>query len=186
MCVSLGWPDESLALDMYLRGLSIVGIAPDTGLWRRKSAFELRRSGTLLPVADLLVSNISFTGSLLSTLPSQFTAARARGDSEWLRMCRLTWEATLAEVAAGSAKGPFTRSRIDTMFGFGRWRPIRRFGVPKGVDGVRPCDDATLSLHNSAWFSPVGLSNCPIDFPAAVGRAFYDEGCVQPFGSGGT
>ncbi len=32
MCVSLGWPDESLACDMYLRGLSIVGVAPNTGL----------------------------------------------------------------------------------------------------------------------------------------------------------
>ena len=68
-----------------------------------------------------------------------------------------------------SARGPFTCSQMDSEFGFGRGRPIRRFGLPKG-DGVRPCDDAIQSLHDSAL-----VSSCPYDFPAAVASAFFDE-----------
>jgi len=73
-----------------------------------------------------------------------------------------------------SARGPFTCSQMDSEFGFGRGRPIRRFGLPKG-DGVRPCDDAIQSLHNSAFVSDHVVSSCPYDFPAAVASAFFDE-----------
>ena len=73
-----------------------------------------------------------------------------------------------------SARDPFTRSQMDSKFGFGRWRPIHRLGKLKG-DGVRPCDNATQSLHNPAFVSEHVVSSCPYDFPAAVTRAFFDE-----------
>ena len=172
---ALGFPDTSLAVEVYLTGLPIVGRATDTGLWRRRNATERLRTGPKITVCELRSSNLRFTQLLLSSLPQQFAAAQRKGDAEWLRLNELTWKATMEEVnVKKSARGPFTRSQMDAKFGFGRWRPIRRFGQPKG-DGVRPCDDATQSLHNSAFVSDHVVSSCPYDFPAAVARAFFDE-----------
>ena len=39
------------------------------------------------------------------------------------------WERTLAEVEEGLMHGPFTRAQIDTAYGAGAWRAMRRFGV---------------------------------------------------------
>lgn len=172
---ALNWPDVALASDYYVRGLAIVGEAPDTGLFRRRSVIEMRRAGAKISVPELLSSNIRFTSLLARALPLQFASAVQQGDAEWLRLHRLTWEASIEEVRQGTARGPFTRHQVEEIFGFGKWRPSRRFGVPKGPDGVRPCDDETQSGHNSAFISRHVLVNCPVDFPAAVARVFFDE-----------
>jgi hypothetical protein len=173
---ALNWPDVSLAADYYVRGLAIVGDAPDTGLFRKRSEIEMKRAGVKISVPELLASNLRFTAQLSQSLPAQFASAVQRADSEWLRVHGLTWAASVAEVRVGTARGPFSRHQLDTFFGFGNWRPSRRFGVPKGVDGVRPCDDETQSGVNSAFTARHVLVNCPVDFPAAVARAFFDEG----------
>lgn len=171
---ALGSPDISLAAEVYLTGFPIVGQATETGLWRKRSTIEHRRFGPRTSVASFLASNLHFTQSLLHSLPKRFKAACSKSDADWLRLNEMTWRATLEEVnVKASARGPFTRSQMDAKFGYGRWRPIRRFGVPKG-DGVRPCDDATQSGHNSTYVSNHVVANCPYDFPAAVARAFYD------------
>jgi hypothetical protein len=167
-------PDVSLPAAVYLTGFPIVGQATDTGLWRQRSALEVRRAGPKISVPELLSSNLRFTASLIFSLPRQWESARARKDSEWIRLNKLAWQATIEEVnIKSSARGPFTRSQLDARFGYGNWRPIRRFGVPKGT-GVRPCDDATQSGHNSAFISGHVMANCPNDFPAAVAREFFD------------
>jgi hypothetical protein len=172
---ALNWPDVSLASDYFVHGLAVVGEAPDTGLFRKRSEIEMRRAGAKISVPELLASNIRFTSQLARSLPSQFASAVQQGDAEWLRLHSLTWEASIEEVRQGTARGPFTRHQIEETFGFGKWRPSRRFGVPKGSDGVRPCDDETQSGHNSAFVARHVLVNCPVDFPAAVARVFFDE-----------
>lgn len=167
-------PDVSLPAAVYLTGFPIVGQATDTGLWRRRSAWEIRRAGPKISVAELLSSNLRFTATIISSLPKQWRSARASGDSDWLRLNQMAWQATIDEVNIKfSARGPFTRSRMDAKFGYGKWRPIRRFGIPKGT-GVRPCDDATQSGHNSAFISGHVMATCPNDFPAAAAREFFD------------
>ena len=186
---ALNWPDVSLAVDYFVRGLAVVGEAPDTGLFRARSDREMRRAGPKISVSELVASNIRWTAILMTELPAQFVAWGARNDIDALRLHSLAWRATIDEVQADTARGPFTRTEMDRMFGYGRWRASRRFGVPKGEDAVRPCDDETQSGHNSAFVSRHVLANCPVDFPAAVGRAFYDAaaeiaGAVQsPIGA---
>ena len=54
------------------------------------------------------------------------------------------------EVVAETARGPFSLSQFDRMFGHGRWQPLRRCGVVQSQDGKVPTTDYALqSFHNA-------------------------------------
>jgi len=69
-----------------LTGLPIVGMATDTGLWRRRNATERLRTGPKITVCELRSSNLRFTQLLLSSLPQQFAEAPRKGYAERAHM----------------------------------------------------------------------------------------------------
>ena len=68
---------------------------------------------------------------------------RSSGDAE---VDREIYATTLAEVAAGKMRGPFTREQLDAELGL--WTPARRFGLRQSGK-IRPIDDFSEMGQNA-------------------------------------
>jgi hypothetical protein len=150
---AMEWPDTGLSEGM-LKGFKTLGVIPPTNLYREKVLPEsvndfLARSAKILNPQ----SNMAWTKDLRRSLQSQGRHAFAAGDGVELAALRKLEEVTDGEVTAGMLGLPLTFRQLTKEhadFKDGQARPLRRFGVPKGLDGVRPIDDGKASSSNEA------------------------------------
>ena len=61
---------------------------------------------------------------------------------------------------------------MDTRFGHGQWRPLRRFAIQQG-EKWRGIDDAHDSGHNDAQWASVRVHTTEPAWVAAVARLYY-------------
>ena len=87
-----GYSDFTLAL-RYVTGFGIIGPVEKTGLWREKSADEMRKemSDKRLPI-DVMRENVTWERRLRSMLHAKAF------DPEFKQELELIWEMTMAEV----------------------------------------------------------------------------------------
>jgi hypothetical protein len=167
-------PDTEMASDMAA-GMQVVGAVTPSSWWE-----------TDIKIAQEDIDELDH-GAWHDVIEKQARAEAARPDKAG--DLAAVWERTLAEVEDGLMHGPFTRAQIDTAYGAGAWRAMRRFGVlQKGK--VRGCDNARTSLHNAATTTFEKLGCDSPDFSAKVARAFAAEygkrGMPVPRMMGGT
>ena len=78
------------------------------------------------------------------------------------------WDKSVKAVSS-SGRGPFSKSTVDRLLGFGRWRGIARFPLQQR-DRFRARGDACRSGHNDATSLSEILHCDSVDFPARVAR----------------
>lgn len=161
LCEALDWPDHQLIFNM-VHGFPVVGDIPDSGLFSQGGQ-KFRK-----PIDQVLKTNAAWTSRLIDRCKR--TATRDPSEDE-----TLLWQKTLSEVDQGLMQGPFGRSHLDdTLYGYGKWRPIARFGVwQKGK--LRPCDDARRNFANDITRTAESLTCDGADFPLRMARAFTER-----------
>ena len=135
------WPDFRLAKELYISGFSLTGWATDTGLWRLRPGTENDLADAhMTPPAVFMEQNAARHRLVIRNLQSRFN--REHNNPEFMADCTAAFSASMAEVAAGTAKGPFSVSHAEKIFGYGRIRVIGRHVVwqgpkPRAVDDAR-------------------------------------------------
>ena len=154
---ALEWPDTSL-VQRFTLGFPVLGHIPDSGVFA-----PLPYSTPCVSTDELVRSNVEYAGQC-----ARSAVRRAATDPDSAEV----WRKTLEEVQEkGTMIGPFSRSDLDSAFGFGHWRPIPRFGTwQKG--SLRPIDDARSSRVNACMCMSEALVCSRADFPLHVARAF--------------
>jgi hypothetical protein len=183
---ALQLPNTLWPVKMYKYGFSLIGVAPDTGLWRLKSDEDLAASTPSVPAALLYSTSKKYTCSLVAQLESSFAktkqAARGRSSSAMkaIELANAAWDASMKEVTAkGSAAGPFSYNELRahlTRLGVAHDiepRPVPRHAVQQELK-IRPVDNATRGLFNAAYQCVERVCLMPADFTAAVGRYIFD------------
>jgi len=153
MSDAIGWPDVGLSEGM-LKGFQTLGPIAPTNLYREVQPEEsindfLARSAEILSPH----SNLTWTKELARSLQLQGDKATRASDGVALAELRKLEDVTELEVRAGMLGAPLTLKQLtelDPAFKGGKARPLKRFGVPKGEDGIRPVDDAKASRSNEA------------------------------------
>jgi hypothetical protein len=183
-----------------------VGWPTDTGLYRHRSAKEMAKDAAEYIHPDRLARmNARSNGSTVNRLRAQFRVCQQKGDGSRLASFKEAYAASIAEVVAGTAEGPFTFEQFgifDDRFGVGGWRGSPRHAVWQGdlahVGDLdhgkwRPVDDATRSKINPS-FRPIEKVSFPRpDYLATMARVLYagsvlghlPGGFRQPRGLGG-
>jgi hypothetical protein len=80
------------------------------------------------------------------------------GNKEQEDQIQAVYDASMAEIEAGTASGPFTYSHLEKRFGYGKFRPMMRSVIAK--NGKYRAVDNGKEMTN---------------FPAAVGRLFAEK-----------
>ena len=169
----LQWPHVRFARDHGVRGFDVIGRVPDTGVWRLRSAEEMRRvEANHVPPSELLATNAHWTRRCIVLCESAWGAAVEKGDVEYIEMMTAAFEASIAEVESkGTSRGPFTVDQVDAEFGGrGRWRPARRHAVWQGK--WRPCDNMTGNKTNKAYLSREAVVMAGPTTQVAIARRF--------------
>ena len=137
------------------------------------------------------------------TPPATFHKAHAQRHRQVLRSVKEDWlrnscnpefvagvqaafDASIAEVSAGTTQGPFSISEIETRYGHGRFRVIARHAIWQGSKW-RAIDDARANGLNAAAACPETVSLLPPDLPAALAQEFNKRltDRAQPYCLGG-
>ena len=167
-------PDPELPADMAA-GMPVVGDIPPSGWWEVDVKLASEDIDTM--------NHESWHDSIERQARSEASRPDKAGD------LAAVWERTLDEVEEGLMHGPFTRAQIDTAYGAGQWRAMRRFGVLQNGK-VRGCDNARSSQTNASTTTYEKLGCDGPDFSAKVARAFAAEfgryGMSVPAMLGGT
>ena len=150
------WPDTDL-VRCFVHGFKSVGDVPDSGVFAPGGKpFEA------IP-ETVLAGNASYTSSVIHQAAKHAT----RNPHEASEL----WRKTMSDVDKGLCLGPFTRNHLDKkVWGYGRWRPMPRFGVWQNGK-LRPIDDGKASLHNAITCTRESLRCCRADFPLRVARS---------------
>ena len=158
-------PDSRLALDLAC-GMHCVGDIPASGWWRE----ELTPASTDIGSLD----HDEWHDRMEATIAAEAADPEKRGDLQTVL------ERTREEVAKRNMNGPFTRDQMDTAYGKGEWRAMRRFGVRQNGK-VRPCDNGRTSWHNACTTRHEKMLCDGADFPARAAAAFAEayEGVVS-------
>ena len=187
VCIdALDWPDKHFAYCQYVEGWPVVGWPTDTGLYRHRSAAEMAKDAAEYIHPDRLARmNARSNGSTVNRLRAQFRVCQQKGDGSRLASFEEAYSASIAEVVAGTAEGPFTFEQFGTLddrFGVGGWRGSPRHAVWQGdlahVGDLdhgkwRPVDDATRSKINPS-FRPIEKVSFPRpDYLATMARVLY-------------
>jgi hypothetical protein len=172
---ALNLPNKEWVAKMFRYGFSIVGDAPDTGLWRLKTDREFEDSAPTMSVTDLERSSTSYTRQLIKQLETSYARAKISRCIEALDIADAAWEASLDEVRLkGSAAGPFTLTAVLRHLDLAHtdvFRPVPRHAVWQD-DKYRPIDNGRRSGHNNTFRCHEKVSVMEADFSAAVGQSF--------------
>jgi len=139
---AVGWPDVDV-VRRFVFGFPIVGEVPDSGLHRPLD------QPARFPLASFdCAANASWASYLKGSITAK--AAAAAGDE--LEGLHELERVTRKEACAGYLRGPLTERQVDRLFGRGRWRLLRRFGVWQGEGDdrkLRAIDNAKTALCNA-------------------------------------
>ena len=156
---ALRWKDVNLVRD-FVHGFRSVGDIPDSGV------FAPGGKDYTADTVAVLSSNPKYVSQLVSQVvkrAKRYTLAAARDAAE-------IWHKTMDEVRKGLCIGPFSRAALDRTWGYGRWRPMPRFGIwQKGK--LRCIDDGRTALHNAITRTRESLRCSRADFPLRIARA---------------
>jgi hypothetical protein len=156
---AMEWPDEYLA-HCFVSGFAVCGdIYPS----------RIHRSTIITASIDHTQSHVAWIIKLIRSIRKR--ARKAKGDS--LTDLQVVYDATVNEVTAGWAQGPFDKRDLDERFPSGWW-PIRRFAQYRYPGAkCRPCDNAAESEHNDAFSASEKIACENADFPARVCAMFF-------------
>ena len=157
VCSAFGM-DPMLASDAVL-GVRPVGDVPSSGMFA-----QVEEDGEYLSLDGL--DHERWNSFLESDIRSRSLSGRACA-----RDVRAVFDACEKEVAAGHMNGYFTKSEMDSRFGVGGWRAIRRFGVWQNGK-CRACDNCAESLHNAGTRMHESLRSEAADLPARIAGLF--------------
>ena len=155
MCKDAGVHDSGL-VDILANGVSLVGTPTST------DQFEEEIRPQAISQVQLMKSSRWSRKKVL--------AQASRDSSPEIRQA--IWEGALAEKDKGWLSGPFTEAQLTEMLG-PRFVASRRFGLSQ-VDKVRPIDDFSASLINSAYTSNYRLDLPGVDGVAIQARSFME------------
>ena len=183
---ALNLPCTSLPAKMFRRGFSVLGVVEDTGLWRLKTPKQRAEAEPTVTVQALRSSAEAYTLDLKRQLEMSYASAVARGDAESLRLKQAAWDASMKEVAAGTARGPLSFDEFRSEFpltGPKAARPMPCFAVEQGfpvVEKIRQIVNGTSSGTNLTFMSPEVVGMMPWNYSAAVAHLIYS--CHQERG----
>ena len=162
LIMGMQWLDNSMSTG-FLVGFNPVYELFDSGVWRIKE-----RLASFTPTCQ---ENSDWTCRLERMTRTR--GAKGLAGSEQHALAQACWAKTLSEREKGYTNGPFTRTEMDTKFGWGKWRPIGRSAICQN-GGFRCVDDARTSKHNdmSAMHETIVCSGP--DFPAISAAAFQE------------
>ena len=101
---------------------------------------------------------------LVDSIGQRAAAAEAVQGDSWDDL-QSVFGSTVREMDEGLMDGFWSKAQLDELYGQGRWRAMRRFGVwQKGK--CRACDNAAESRHNDATFMAESIKTDSADFPA--------------------
>ena len=168
MAASIGWPDFRGLVECLVYGFPTVGECPDSGV----PAFRAVERPVGMPDITQM-PNAAANAKMKREIESRF---KERGDE----FAAPLWAKSMAEVAGGTAKGPYTIGKIDDIFGSpDSWRGMVRFAVSqRREDGswkIRPCDNAAAGGHNDATSLGETITCERADFPTRVAAAFWSH-----------
>jgi len=166
MAEAIGWPHTTLLRSLVL-GFCVVGDIPDTGLFRPVERPATAPAHTFSPA-----SNDVYTTELAKSLAREYRSA----SPSQLNILKEVAASTRKELDASLVKGPYSRAQMDAHFGFGQWRPSRRFGVEQGFGDtwkVRPIDNFKANLGNAMTGTHETIHTVPFTFIATLARAVY-------------
>jgi hypothetical protein len=150
----VGHEDANL-LKHFMSGFPITGVLEPTGVFEacENSNPDRRDASSLLRGSKWARSAISHF-------------CKPSGDPD---MDDQVWQATLAEVKAGWAVGPFSQAQLDKALGQ-FWLPAPRFGLRQGCK-TRMIDDFSVMGHNSTLSSTERIRLGGIDEIVAMIKA---------------
>jgi hypothetical protein len=182
----LEWGDTQMPLRYCITGCSVIGQGPRLAIpgFRQASSRELEaQAARRVQVPDLLRTNAQWVKSLWGQTVASYAKARRENDVSRIAAAQAVWDKTMLECnVKDTARGPFTVTQCNKMLGFGRWRPMARFGAWQGTGAdakCRPCDNARRSGHNAAYVVPERVVLTKPTFSAMVARAFVRSMMVQ-------
>jgi hypothetical protein len=163
------WPDRTFPRDQFMAGVQLVGEASATGLWCPKPFPRLKSDrDKAIPLGVFHRQHAMMAGKTKRIVEKRAAAAAGHPDRQIL--IQAIFEASMAEIAAGTAAGPFTYSYLDSRFGYGKHRPlvrsvVERNGKYRAVDNGRETTKAVVDSETLGMMHP--------NFPVAVGRRFF-------------
>ena len=172
MIAAHSWPAHNLISNL-VHGFPCVGDYPDTGIFREEERPAQRSMGEL--------HHPPHNWRLMFEVANDGAAAEAAGGDR-LRILERVAEKKDAEVDAGIATRHDSVESVDALYGKGRWRAHKCFGVVQGTekDGttpkVRPCDNCKSSLTNECFGSHETIANENCMFPSLVAALFDARG----------
>ena len=173
---ALQWPHVSFAVEHCIKGFQVVGRVEDTGVWALRSEADMRRrEAEFVPPALLRATNKAWATSLQHSIRRKWQRAALEPWGAEMAKIKAAWAASMKEVdVKGTAKGPFTVTEINQIFGWGNWRAAERFVVWQG-DKYRPCDNMKKNLVNRSFLSSEHVVLPKPDAQSALGRAYYSR-----------
>ena len=153
MLIDCGYDDIAVA-DLLIFGVRVVGLLERIGIWRPDPD-----KGPSIP-KEAVWANAKAAQARASKQPG--TGAHAQE----------LWDKTIEELNAGALQGPFSSEQVSNLLG-PLWAPARRFPVVQN-GAVRPVDDFSEPLINSAFGSSEKVQIHNIDQVVAWARIWYD------------
>ena len=143
------WPDWALG-DRFTWGFPIAGFVPPTNVYG-----EAKQKGEQTSLTSVLGESADAWNLKLCRDTKQFDT-----DS-------VIWESTVKEQKDGKLSSFFSKAQLDTAFGKGQWRAVRRRTIwQEGKNKYRNIDNARKSGHNSASLLLDTICTTPFDISA--------------------
>ena len=169
MITAYAWPARHLIAQL-VHGFQCVGDYPDSGIFRAEERPATRNINEL--------HHPPHNERLMAEAAAEGAAAVAAGGEKLFILQRLAKKKD-DEIGIGSAVRHDSFESVDALYGAGRWRAHKCFGVVQGTekDGspkVRPCDNCKSSLTNECLAAHETISSENCMFPSLV-AALFDE-----------
>ena len=121
------WPDKTFPRDQFMIGVQLVGEVPPTGLWCPKPYTILAKERTqAIPLSTFHRQHAREAGKIKRIVEKRAAKAAGNEDQEVQ-----IYDASMAEIEAGTASGLFTYSHLVKRFGHGKFRPMMRSVIEK-------------------------------------------------------
>ena len=171
------WPDKTFPCVQVMIGVQLVGEVPPTGLWCPKTYTILAKERTqAIPLSTFHRQHAREAGKIKRIVEKR--AAKAAGNKDQEVQIQAVYDASMAEIEAGTASGPFTYSHLEKRFGYGKFRPMMRSVIEKNGK-YRAVDNGKEMTKTSIYTQILGRMHP--HFPAAVGRLFAEKLADAPF-----
>ena len=166
---AMHWPNVGLPL-RFIIGYDIVFDIPDTGV------FKEGESPASISEEEFMRTSAQFASQLEREVALSAQGALARGEDRPTEC----WRKTKSEIEKGLVFGPYSRAKVDRMFGRGLHRPIPRSAIFQKKKW-RCIDNGKRSKHNKAQSLHENLVCGRADFPPLIAREF-DRRLNRPSG----